>query len=414
MADFGSNFAFQAQINAQQVQLQQMRQLAQMAQNGEARGSGGTEIRGTEGKLPARPGTLYVNDTFTPSSHSEGPHGNYVVGAARQQGFRGNIVGTNRSAAGPGPVDRQVMSHENDLMTPGRSTRQTMGDIRAWAGTSSASLLEQESNHLDRLTRSGVTNSAVNFSQGSSKASNVQQLYLKLMPALRLNRDESDPRFAGANAMVENIASAAGLDMGKLRSRNPEVRNAERGKMTQFLINQVSAGMDSNPTLASSRRRYNTSVQNFEARHNSVVISASNEGKALAELKEAHGGYRLGAPSDFSRNVLQNNQVTSVGATSGRATRADYTSNSNGIDVYANGRTGFHSADGSEIDGTSFASPRVAAMMAELHRRNPNMSSAQVENLVQQQLSRNTTDRGTRMFVLDDQRTSSFLAGRTF
>lgn len=416
MADFGSSFAFQAQINAQQLQIQQMRQMQQMqqmARNGGAQ-NGGTEIRGTEGNLPSRPGTLYVNDTFDYSSSADGPHGNYVVGAARQQGFRGNIVGTNRSAAGPGPVDRQVMRHENDLMTPGRSTRQTIGDIRAWAGTSSASLLEQQSNHLDRLTRSGATNSAVNFSQGSSKASNVQQLYLKLMPALRLNRDENDPRFAGANAMVENIASAAGLDMTRLRSTDPKVRNAERGRMTQFLIDQVSAGMDSNPTLAASRRRYNTSVNNFEARNNSVVISASNEGQALSDLKEAHGGYRLGAPSDFSRNVLQNNAVTSVGATRGDNTRADYTSNSPGIDVYANGRTGYHSSNGGEIDGTSFASPRVAAMMAELHRRNPNMSSAQVENLVQQQLSRNTTDGGNRMFVLDDQRTSSFLAGRTF
>lgn len=417
MADF--NFAVQAQQQAlimQQMQLQQMR--LRMSQNGSAGQSGGTEIQGTQGNLPNQAGTLYVNDTFTPWG-AEVPHGTYVVGAARQQGFRGHIVGTNRSASGPGPVDRQAMAHETDLQTPGRSTRQTIADLRAWAGTNAASLLEQESNHLDRLTRSGAHNSAVNMSQGQSKASNVEQLYLKLMPALRLNRNENDPRFAGANAMLENIASAAGLDMQKLRSSDEKVRNAERGRMTQFLINQVSAGMDSNPTLAASRQRWNTSVRNFEARHNSVVISAGNEGRSLSDLMEAHGGYRLSAPSDFSRNVLQNNAVTSVGSTrqgstTGNVNRAEYTSNSNGIDVYANGGTGYYQGNGQEVDGTSFAAPRVAAMMAELHRRNPNMSSAQVENLVQQQLSRNTTDRGTRMFVLDDQRTSSFLAGRTF
>jgi hypothetical protein len=421
LADFGFNSAFQSQIQQMQLmqQMQQMRN-QQMAVQGNAARQG-VQLTGTEGPVPHQAGSLYLNDTFIPSSPlatlttSGLTHGNIVAGAARGTGFHGPIVGSDRSSSGPGPLDRQTMAHQADYSTPGRTRAQTIADLKAYAGTSAASLLAQETGYLNRLTQSGANHSAANLSQGVSKSSTVMDLYKQMMPALRLNRDENSPEFARANGMMQNVARAAGLDESKLRSPDERVRNAERGRMTQFLINQVSQGMDSSPALATARRNYNTAVHNFEARQNSVVVSAGNEGTLFNDLREVHGNYRLSAPSDFSRNILQNNEVTSVGATelrNGQERRASYTSNSPGIDIYAAGGTGIRGRNGSEIDGTSFAAPQVAATMAELHRRNPNMGSAQIEALMKNQLTHQVSGSGET--ALDHGMTSRYLAGQTF
>jgi hypothetical protein len=408
-----------AMIQAHMQQLQMMQQMQQMRAGNSAAGE--FVMTGTVGPVPQQPGTLYVNDTFIATSpqailspHGD-THGSLVTGAARNTGFQGTIVATDRIQHGPGSIDFQMMRHQANYSTPGRTPEQTIADLRAYAGTSGASLLQQEARYLNRLTESGVNRSAANLSQGRSKASTVVDLYQQMMPALALNRDENSPGFVPANAMMQNVARAAGLDESRLRSPDERVRSQERGRLTQFLIDQVSQGMNTDPTMNAARREYNSAVRNFEARHNSVVIAAGNEGTLFSDLREVHGDYRLRAPSDFSRNILQNNEVTSVGATeqrNGQERRAIYTSNSPGIDIYASGGTGVVGYNGSEVNGTSFAAPRVAATMAELHRRNPNMSSAQIENLMRAQLSGQI--RGTAETVLEAESTSRFLAERTF
>ena len=423
MADFGgfntfnSGSAFQDMIRIQQEQMQRMNQA--VGQRNAARHN--VQLSPAQGQVSGQAGSVYIHDTFVPSgpldlsTPSGETHGSLAAGAARGTGFRGRIVGTDRANAGIGRLDRQAMELQDRYSTPGRTREQTIADLRAYSGTRAGALLDQQTQYLNRLTASGANRSVANLSLGRSKASGTLDLYEQMMPALRLDRNENDPAFARANGMLQNVARAAGVDVSRLRSPDERVRNAERGRMTQFLINQVSQGMDQSPALASARRNYGTAVRNFEARNNSVVIAAGNEGQHLTDLREAHGGYRLSAPRDFSRNVLQNNDVTSVGATDdtgGRERRAAYTGNSPGIDIYADGGTGARGFDGREIDGTSFAAPRVAATMAELHRRNPNMSSAQIENLMRAQLSEQV--RGSGETALDRETAARYLSGRTF
>ena len=53
------------------------------------------------------------------------------------------------------------------------------------------------------------------------------------------------------------------------------------------------------------------------------------------------------------------------------------------------------------VQGTSYASPRVAAVMAELHGRNPDLSSRQIENLMMQNLTYELPQSGGSIDVLD-------------
>ncbi len=386
----------------------------------------GIQLKSVESTLPTGPGTLYINDTFVASNPNEfaspanNPHGIKVALATRQQGFRGPVVGTDRTSGSLTSTDKVWMKSLTDLGTLGRTPEQTISDIRSLTSNNGASLLDQETEKLRQLNRSGASNSVVNFSQGVSKAGGVKRIYDEATLCLRGDLLPGDPRIPRSCAMLTNIAGAAGLSVEKLVSNNPEVRNAERGRLSQFLIDQVSAGMDSNPTLKASRKRYDRAVQSFEARSNSVVVSAGNDGSILDELSKSNGGFALTVPKDFSQNVLENNAVTSVGATQrspwkgSGVERADYSSKSEGVDVYAAGGLGLYDNGGQEVVGTSFAAPRVAAVMAELHRQYPGASSARIERLLQQQLTQSAPDGSSTLNVLDDQSTSQFLASQCF
>lgn len=387
----------------------------------------GIQLKSVESTLPTGPGTLYIDDSFVASKPDEfsspanNPHGINVARAARQQGFRGAIVGTDRST--PGPItstDKVWLNSLDGLNTHGRRPEQTIADIRSYASNSGASLLDEETAKLRELTRSGASNSVVNFSLGASKARCVQKLYSDATLCLQKNLPFNHPGVPDSYAMLSNIATAGNLSMEKLVSSDPKIRNAERGRLSQFLIDQVSTGYDNDHTLKASQKRYDRAVQSFEARSNSVVVSAGNHGSILEQLSKMNGGYALKAPDDFSRNLLENNAVTSVGATettpwkSSGVQRAGYSSKSAGVDVYAAGGLGLYDNSGQEVQGTSFAAPRVAAMMAELHRRNPGASSAQIERLLQQLLTQSAQDGESTLRVLDDQSTSEFLAGQRF
>ena len=113
--------------------------------------------------------------------------------------------------------------------------------------------------------------------------------------------------------------------------------------------------------------------------------------------------------------------MTSVGATETRVVegrnetvRAAYSSVSGGQDIYADGKV--RSADGQSAlgSGTSFAAPKVAVAMARLHRDHPEMSSAQIENLMKTKLTGSFRDGGLELPVLDRDNTLDFLGNSTY
>ena len=240
------------------------------------------------------------------------------------------------------------------------------------------SFLDDQAGYLEKLNKADVKNSAVNFSLGDSKAAQSERLYFNVLEGLG-----SDNKQLG-----DNYARAFGVNMHNMGSSDPEVQRAEDAKLQQSVVDFVSGSVDGSKPIGESRTRWNQAVQRFEGNRNSVVISSGNEGSVEEQLEGFTGNRQLELPRDFEKNFLENDQVTTVGATDTAGLRADYSNESGGVDVYANG-TLSSGVEGQEpVNGTSFASPRVGVTMAELHRLNPNFTSSQVEHLLETQLSR--------------------------
>lgn len=376
--------------------------------------------------------TLYVQDTFTSSSPDDfmdparNPHGISVSRAIRQEGFQGRVVGTDDTTISNNPTHlSRAATHLGHLSQPGRTREEVFSDIQGYATESPAHTLEQKSDYLDNLSSRGATNSVANFSQARSKAQLTRLLYNEVLPAFGNGGNADTEALQRSQTVLTNMAGAFGLEQKRLTDPNPEIHQPERARLVQGLIDQVSHGIDTSPVLSSARSRYDGSVAKFEANRNSVVISAGNEGSVGRELQSLNGGIPLNLPPDFSRNILENDAVTSVGATdsgllpNGKVGtyEALYSSQSSGIDIYANGNL---QAGGpfsqTTIQGTSFAAPRVAALMADIHRQNPQYTSTQVEKALRQQtrFSLNLSSNGQSVPVLHEPPTSQFLASNTF
>lgn len=370
------------------------------------------------------PGSLYIQDTFTPSfnpgsySAPEAAHGVKVAMSARQMGFRGRIVGQEAAYAPYDPNKPSDLAYQSSLYTTANNPKEARQKLREYAVGAAGRLLDQSTNYLQDLTSKGVSDSAVNFSSGRNVANTASDLYQRLAPALSRNPNLASDKLS--QAMLDNVTLAFDLDRKKLASSDPKVRDKEMGRLLQGLIDQSEAGYDS-PALKAQRKRYDKAVSAFEAGHNSVVVSAGNQGDYLQQLQQICPLSRpLAVSSNFTQNVLENNDVTLVGATELSADRfseqrARYSSPSREVDVYAPGWLNEASLRTAPNEsGTSYAAPRVAAMMAELHRRNPGMSSSRIEKLLMTQLSHTVEGQGGSMPTLDAAETRKFLADRTF
>lgn len=360
------------------------------------------------------PGSLIIADTFQGTTTDE-PHGVIVNRAAMQQGFKGQVyTQASPSYLDPryAPLSLQVVSGQEG------SKERVISVIRKDAARQATQLLQLETNNLNDASKTGAKQTVVNMSSGVSKASIAGRLYSEASCAWT----KSSPYLEqSAKLKIKDYAMAFNLDASKLQSSDPKVNGPERAKLQQALVDQVSQGMDGSPEVAGAKKSFLAAVKGFESKHNSVVISAGNEGDVLTNFKKDNGGRNLRLPKDFDENVLQNSEVTSVGATRWygaeqlRETRANYSSKNGGVDVYASGSVaGTKDANKAENFGTSFAAPRVAAAMAQLHKDNPSMSSAQVEALLKKNLTHSLATPQGQLEVLDFGKTASYLANNTF
>lgn len=369
-------------------------------------------------KAPA--GTLMISDTFEPSLGV--PHGATVRRAAVEQGFQGPVY------VHSAPSDQRLTQSGDNIraLYEKKSPRETLGLVDSYAENFSVGLLNMETAAVNRANSTGSTQSVLNLSQGSSKASIAQHLYKQAAgefssPFLAM------PGMTMPSPVVDNYAAAFGLDRSKLMSQDPKVSGPERAKLQQALIDRVSKKVDGSGQIKSAQGQFLQSVRNFESRHNSVVIAAGNEGQIAAELQKDNGGHKLRLPRDFDVNVLENSEVTSVGATRWyrngsdlKEVPANYSTKSSGIDIWASGSVadapfpGSRQSQNASTFGTSFAAPRVSAAMAQLHKDNPTMSSAQIENLMKSKLTHQLPTRQGDLPVLDYGATADYLAGHKF
>lgn len=332
------------------------------------------------------PGTLIVSDFF---DERTGPsHGAIVENSSREVGFKNKI---QRNEAPTNKAGEAVNRYFSRLDNRQFSAAELRDFTRDYVVNRQSSNLQSATDELNGLTEAGLKGTALNLSRGSGKAQIMDDLYERL----RLGWDSTaHPQSVQVGERrVRKLAPALGVDAEAVLADKGDAR----ARLQKSLLGLIDEGT-ADEKVVIARSAYDKAVNDFEANGNSVVVAAANSGKVLRTMERDAPGVTV-AP-DFFKNVLANDQVTTVGATRMSGTSksiADYTNPDPGIDIYANGTYG-------DSEGTSFATPRVASVMAELHRRNPNASSAEVEAMMKQQLAGTLGDFGswTKAPVLDE------------
>lgn len=368
------------------------------------------------------PGTLHIRDSFMPSSPTmfETPHGMHVVKATREVGFQGNLSASVANPPKPVGFIPEVIEAHNGLGATNLSKEQALAQISKINSLEATNFLNDQAGYLESLTKGGARNSAANFSLGMSPASQATGLYTKGLATIgRSDQEPSavDKMIGGGPKTLANLATAYDLDLKKLENNDTKISGPEHQKLQQALADHMARNMANDPSIGTARKRWDSAVQGFEANNNSVVVSAGNEGDFAEMLASGNGGLSIRQPAGFEKNILENNAVTSVGATqvnNGKEVQAGYSSVSGGVDIYANGTLQPVQGQQFPVEGTSFAAPRVAATMAQLHKDNPTLSSAQVENLLKQSLTNPMNGIGGSIRVLDQTRTQAYLGGQKF
>jgi hypothetical protein len=311
---------------------------------------------------------LRIVDSFYASGPSDWspPHGSKVVAAARATGYQGPVVSEERLRPTQNGV---ITTNARILLSHGQlPPEQTLQVLETMVVTPVLGLLVETSQSLERATKAGVHGAVTNFSLGESPASRVEGIYGNV--AREWGQGNDFP--------FQNLARAWNLDFQALTDPDPVINGPVRASFQQHLIDQVQAAYH-HPILGLAQQAFRSRVDAYEANGNSVVVSAGNEGEVLQRLQTDNGGHPLRVQEGFNRNALATGAVTSVGAQDANYQIAPYSS-TEGVSIYACGQL-------KESTGTSFAAPRVAAVMAQLHRTHPHWTSAQVEARTEEILS---------------------------
>lgn len=230
------------------------------------------------------------------------------------------------------------------------------------------SLLKTAAVQLDQLQGLGVQHCAINLSVAATKAG-MSRL---LVDQMCLARPESQRNFAATLASPGQTMIQGAID----------------------LVDEVW----SDPLVQLAKKNYDEAVTAFESQSNSVVVAAGNDGQTIQELALIAGA-PLRAPANFTENLLANSETTTVGAFEvGRV--AAYSSDYQEVDLYADGRI-------RDSRGTSFAAPRVAAVMAQMHGTFPALDSAEIERRIKRSLCDDLPDQKR---ALNDTKCQQFLS----
>ena len=323
-------------------------------------------------------GSLIVVDEFVESNLDAKSHGENVEKAARNQGFKGSVFTMSRDRAARGAQTQELAQLDlNVFSNPGTSPEEMREGIKTHGKTVAVAVLKTETRTVLNATSSGARNSVLNISAGKNLAHLTRELYMRV--AKGSSPDKRNPPSKSDKVFAENMARAYDVDLAKLISADAKLAGPERAKLQEGIARDLSDGV-AHQDVAKAQAIFATEVRRFESNHNSVVIATGNAGQDRQFFKTEAYGKEASFPSGFEANVLETPEATMVGATNGagkRAKIADYNSLAE-VDIYANGSLQGQGA------GTSFAAPRVAAVMAELHKRFPDLDSEQIEGKMQE------------------------------
>lgn len=323
-----------------------------------------------------QPGTLIVSDFY--DNRTGTSHGEIVEKSSRELGFQNSIVKRQANQNDSTRIAERYYSRLDARQFSPEEMKEFTYDYMLHRQVGS---LDSVSDEIDALNKVGTKNSVLNLSRGWGKAQIMESIYDRT----RIAWDQSahpQSRTVGERRL-NKLAPAFGLEAQDIIDNVGD----SRAKYQQGLLSLLDeAGQDER--LAVAQKRYDEAVTRFESNNNSVVVAAANSGRVLSTMA-------LDAPTpelapDFFRNRLANDEVTTVGATremGGTEQVADYTNQDPGIDFYADGQI-----DGAW--GTSFATPRTGSVMAQLHKDNPEATSAEVEAMLNRDFSHELADYG--------------------
>ncbi len=324
-------------------------------------------VRAKELRAETPRARLIVSDFF--DDRAGYPHGRVVVEAARDLDFGGEIVERQAPRTREMVLADRFFSRLDQRHFPPDEMRQFLYD---YALNRQVGELKSATEELVALSQ--TENSVLNLSRGWGQAQVVEAVYTRLRLAWDVSAYPQDRIVA--QRRLGKIGPALGVDVDRILDGS----RAERGRLQQELIDLVAATA-ADSKLTAAQHQYDLAVSSFEALDNSVVVAAANSGTILEVMAQDADPPRV--PPEFFRNRLVNDKTTAVGATRARGGHeevADYTNPDPNIDLYADGDVG-------QAWGTSFATPRIAALMADLHRRHPQAGSAEVEFMVGQTFS---------------------------
>ena len=343
-----------------------------------------------------RRGTVFVHDYFSGRADRPG-HGENVARSAQDYGFKGPVVGEN---------DTTPNKFNKELVDPSIGAEEFRTTFRGEIEGSRIETLDSATKTMRTLEKQGVTHSALNLSQGASKASTVQTYYESMRLAWEPHNDHGDYSKTYQNErgkkLLHNFAKAYDLDEKKLLSSDPKVFGPERARLQKILVGEVQNTVNGSDRIRSAQSSYDATVTSFEKNHNSVVVAGENDGQLPSLMKKDLGGkaQRPTINRDFFDNPLANSETTVVGAVNRKGTaKAKYSTNSKLPEVYADGSVAM--GNGVFEQGTSFAAPRTAAAIAKLHKMNPHLSSQQVEDLLVESYTSSVGRGRKQMQVLD-------------
>lgn len=299
-----------------------------------------------------RAGSLVLSDFFERDTHGE-----TVARSAEQLGFTGQIV---RREAPTNPLIQWNKKLDAYLDQKQFTPEQMRDFLTRYTLSCQVGTLQSATEDLRAVLEQGMHHSAFNLSRGCGPAQVADALYARVRPALH---GGTDAEAVKAAQRFKKIASAF-----------------PQSDLATFQQNLLNLTQQSSPELEKNQQAYDAAVAALEAKHVSVLVAAANSGEVLAKMQADNGGVPLQVGPTFWNNRLANAQVTTVGGSEGAYTNPDP-----GIDLFADGNA---YESGNLVNyGTSFATPRVGAVMAHLHQQNPDWSSAEVEGYIQQNLS---------------------------
>lgn len=316
------------------------------------------------------PGSLSVPGPFGLIEHvvqTGQEHGHMVARASREGGFRGPLLGVEASS----PDSNEISSHirlwlsSDDPKVLSLCLDERMASDRARG-------LSQVDQSLQRVLHEIPQNSVVNLSQGHGQ-SNLVDLELSMLTVADPDNAEEQKQ---AKDQRKRMALALGLDAAKFSSDNKEERVQVWPDVLQALLDRAAA-TDQDGRVRLAKAAYDESVKTLTSWGNSVVVSAGNEQQLPSVLEEnfAHGrDFRF--HQNFLNNDLINSDTIAVGALH-EGEVAEYSSRIPSVHIYACGDLGEHS-------GTSFAAPRVSAVLAALQGADPGLDGKSAERLLRQ------------------------------